>query len=491
MLESDKFYAIIDYLEAHPNALEQGCTHAERRETHISVVLLTASFAFKFKKPVSLGFIEQANLAARLENCRQEIALNSRLSDGVYLGIRGIHHSREKFSISPILENALEYCVQMNRLNEADSLLGRLKKDTINLIDCDRIALKLARFHAKLRADRSDSNVYQFEKNLSDNLKALRQSGRSDETMLAGIEDLFQAKRPSLERRVKQGRIIDGHGDLRLEHVFLHNDQSNIIDCVEFNASIRSVDPLEDIAFLSLGFRMEDREDLATSFLNAYYSYSFDPHPELITLFEIYRATVRMKIDLIQLSESIDPNRSSYLNRRYEKYGELIRAFLKKQEIAKLRSISMTLVLGPPLSGKSTRARELSHIESAVVLATDVARKILLKTDIFENVSTKFSEKYYSPRLKSRVYRYVRATAKRYLQQGYSLILDGTFSRKIERKRFADLADALGVKMRVELLDIDETTAAQRIETRKHSDSISDLKDLATWKKVRSEFEPL
>ena len=46
-------------------------------------------------------------------------------------------------------------------------------------------------------------------------------------------------------------RIVDGHGDLRPEHIWL-GDPVRIIDCLEFNPRLRAVDPFDEIAFLAL-----------------------------------------------------------------------------------------------------------------------------------------------------------------------------------------------------------------------------------------------
>ena len=54
-----------------------------------------------------------------------------------------------------------------------------------------------------------------------------------------------------LAKRVRDRRIIDGHGDLRPEHIWL-GDPVKIIDCLEFNPRLRAVDPFDEIAFLSL-----------------------------------------------------------------------------------------------------------------------------------------------------------------------------------------------------------------------------------------------
>src|ERR1019366_2891445 len=69
---------------------------------------------------------------------------------------------------------------------------------------------------------------------------------------VAAVQRRFIAARSELIRdRVVGRRIVDGHGDLRPEHIWL-NDPPKIIDCLEFNAKLRAVDPLDEVANLCL-----------------------------------------------------------------------------------------------------------------------------------------------------------------------------------------------------------------------------------------------
>ena len=57
--------------------------------------------------------------------------------------------------------------------------------------------------------------------------------------------------RPLLNLRVEAGAFLEGHGDLRPEHVCLIAPPV-VIDCPEFNRDMRLVDPFDEIAFLDL-----------------------------------------------------------------------------------------------------------------------------------------------------------------------------------------------------------------------------------------------
>ena len=56
-------------------------------QTHISYVLLAGEFAYKIKKPLDLGFLDYSTLELRRRMCEDEVRLNRRLCDGLYLGV--------------------------------------------------------------------------------------------------------------------------------------------------------------------------------------------------------------------------------------------------------------------------------------------------------------------------------------------------------------------------------------------------------------------
>src|SRR6185312_2541557 len=103
--------------------------------------------------------------------------------------------------------------------------------------------------------------------------------------------------------RVYDRRIVDGHGDLRPEHIFLTNP-IRIIDCLEFNAELRAVDPLDEIAFLSL-----ECERLGNKWAGQYIergaiaAFGDGVCEELFTFYRCYRATLRARLAIAHLLE--------------------------------------------------------------------------------------------------------------------------------------------------------------------------------------------
>jgi aminoglycoside phosphotransferase family enzyme len=126
--------------------------------------------------------------------------------------------------------------------------------------------------------------------------------------------------RPILAARVDRCRIIDGHGDLRPEHIWL-NHEIRIIDCLEFNPRLRAVDPFDEIAFLDL-----ECERLGAAWAGRYIRTRVarglnDDRPEgLYRFYRSYRATLRARLAIAHLSEPKP--------RTPEKWPSLARAYL-------------------------------------------------------------------------------------------------------------------------------------------------------------------
>ena len=61
-------------------------------ETHVSWVFLAGDRVVKVKKPVSYGFVEHTALESRRRSCEDEVRLNHRLTNGVYLSVVPVVH---------------------------------------------------------------------------------------------------------------------------------------------------------------------------------------------------------------------------------------------------------------------------------------------------------------------------------------------------------------------------------------------------------------
>jgi hypothetical protein len=274
-------------------------------ETHISWVLVGPE-VYKIKKPVSFPFLDFASFEERERACRNEVRINRRLAPRVYLGVVPIRRRPDGRFTFEAGGPVVEWAVRMRRLDEdrrADHLLtaGRLDGRTV-----DRLACLIASFHAssptgpRILAMGSPAVVGEH---VRENFAALHQlaEGLVAPDALSEIErwqlGFLRVHPERFEARMKAGAIRDGHGDLRLEHVFVHDEDFEIIDGIEFDDRYRWGDVAADVAFLAMDLARLGRTDLAERFVASYASASgdFDIY-EVLDFYESYRACIRAKI---------------------------------------------------------------------------------------------------------------------------------------------------------------------------------------------------
>src|SRR4030095_6476525 len=115
-------------------------------QTHASFVFIAPPFVYKGKKPVNFGFLNFSTLEKRRHFCEREVALNRRLSPGVYLGVVPISRRNGRFTFGEG-DEVVEYAVKMRRLSERHFLDQLVERDEIVPGDLSRIAHALKRFY--------------------------------------------------------------------------------------------------------------------------------------------------------------------------------------------------------------------------------------------------------------------------------------------------------------------------------------------------------
>ncbi len=229
----------------------------EVRQTHMSWVFLAGDHVFKLKKPVRFPYLDFSTLAKRQMACRAEVDLNRRLAPDVYLGAVPLCVSAKGLAIGEGIA-AVDWLVKMRRLNEGRMLDNLITKKQVDRHSLDAIVLKLSGFyrHANPVFLRPEVYLKQWKLNLQQNCTVLVDPRFRLPLGLvrycdAVLRQFLRQRYSLLLNRLELRRIVDGHGDLRPEHIWL-GDDVKIIDCIEFNARLRAVDPLDEIAYLDL-----------------------------------------------------------------------------------------------------------------------------------------------------------------------------------------------------------------------------------------------
>ncbi len=276
-------------------------------QTHTSWVILLGDIVYKIKKPVNFGFLDYSTLEKRKNSCEKEVLLNRRLCPWVYLGVVPISEINGRWVIEDD-SNVVEYAVKMRRIPEGRILLNRLERTSEEEIR--KVAHVIAEFH--LSADRvdefgkievmkfnTDENFQQTEKYIGVTI-----SREYYEFIKERTNRFYEIYSDLFEKRMREGRIRDGHGDIRLEHVAFLDEGICIFDCIEFNDRFRYGDVLNDMCFLSMELDFFGRSDLAEIYESEYMKITKDPEFGIfLPFFKCYRAYVRGKVTSFLLDD--------------------------------------------------------------------------------------------------------------------------------------------------------------------------------------------
>ncbi len=481
-MKDDLPATVVDLLD--PRAHAAPTRQVEMIQTHISYVLLTDSRVYKIKKPVRFPFVDFSTLDQRRLFCGKELTLNRRISPSVYLDVLPIVQTDAGHRFGRDGAAAVEYAVEMRRLPESENAETRLRESTLEPEDLGRIARLLADFHARARrgpdvdAYASSESIARLVRGNLDEIASFADREIPAEPILkarSATDRWLSALSPAFTRRVRERRACDGHGDLQLQHFFVHepNRSVSVIDCVEFNQSFRCADVAADVAFLAMDLDHQGRPDLSDLFVNRYADVAADHElMEVVDFYKAYRALVRAKVLCLKSREPEVPESDcTAAVARAKRYSALASLYGEPEE----RARALILVCGPPGAGKTTLAWALSARLGAPVVSSDVVRKALLGMKPTQRGPRGLQQGIYRPEVTRRVYARLLSLASTILRAGRSVILDATYPLRAWRAEASRLARDEKTAFVIVECRADASTVARRLKKRENDpESVSD-----------------
>jgi aminoglycoside phosphotransferase family enzyme/predicted kinase len=425
-------------------------------QTHISHVFLTGERVYKLRKAVDLGFVCFATREQRDADCLREVALNRRLAPDVYLGVAALVRSGGRLRVGPVGEalaaEAAEHCVVMRRLPAGRDALSLLERGELAPGDLERVAALVAGFHDRhglgvpapfAAAEWLERCTRPVEESF-----AMIDAGPASAAPPAELararercREFVRGHAPRFEARRREGRAVDGHGDLHLQHLWFEQPGAApiAIDCLEFNADLRRIDAAAEVAFTAMDLVYRGHAPLAERFLGAYAGArdDFDLYG-VVDYFASYRAAVRAKVAALAARDpDIGAEQRERAAQSARRHLELAARLLEPRPPG-----ALVLVGGVVGTGKSTAARALAELGGGVVVSSDRVRKRLAGLAPTARPAGGRDEGLYAPQARERVYEALLARAAPLLASGRGAILDATWSRRADREKARALARA-------------------------------------------------
>ncbi|MDP1647220.1 MAG: hypothetical protein Q8M01_03335 [Rubrivivax sp.] len=316
----------------------------ETIETHMSWVFIAGDHVLKLKKAVRYPFLDFSTLAAREHFCREELRLNSRLAPGVYLGLLALQQDDGGYTLQPEAQlpapgHTVDWLVLMRRLPPQRLLDRLIAAGAVTREDIDALARVLAAFYrqAPVAAVSPPDYVARFRREMAVNRQVLLQPrfGLGDAAAaLDGLDTALVRHAGLLLERAAGGHVVDGHGDLRPEHVCLQPPPV-VIDALEFNPALRQVDPFDELCFLGLECELAGAPWIGPQLVAACAATLGDAPPAaLLHLYTAYRAQLRARLAMAHLLEP-QP-------RQPHKWAPLAQRYLQRS-LAALAEVEATL----------------------------------------------------------------------------------------------------------------------------------------------------
>lgn len=408
-------------------------------QTHISYVFITDEFVYKIKKPVNFGFLDFTTLKKRKYFCEREVELNRRLSPEIYLGVVPVTERNGNFEFEG-KGKIVEYAVKMKKLPEEGMMKELLQKGEITEKHIDLIVNILVPFYKSAETGEKvnpygsiETIFYNTNENFEQtkNFVGVALTEEKYNHIINYNNTFIEQKKELFGKRIKEGFIRDGHGDLYSANICFDDLRKvYIFDCIEFNERFRCGDVCCDISFLAMDLDYHRYKNLSKYFIETYIEKSKDKDIyELLNFYKCYRAYVRGKIGCFTYASSeISEEERKRALESAQRYFDL--AYYYAGGIPKI-----IVFFGLSGTGKTFLSQNILKKIPAVYIASDITRKKLLNLDPNKHYYAQFEKGIYSPEITLKTYEKMIEMTIEEVSYGRDVVLDATF----REKKFRDL----------------------------------------------------
>ena len=272
-----------DYVEA----LKQAEAYPEKpkkislSETRWSYLFLADALCYKIKKTGN----EFASSAVKEAYCHEECQLLKRYNPDWPVEVVQLKKTAAGYQLGGKGGQIEEYALKMEALSKRRFLSSLLDNKTVDMVDISLIAQNLAEIHAQsgVPAKSAETGKAEGFHSLCDDM--LYQMKRYFDTSITQpiigmirhpLEKFMDSNASLFSKRIRKGRVVQGHGALDPEHIHVQGETVRLISPQEVYKKYSVLDAANDVATLMLQLMVNDREELSEHFHMKYLEVSRD-----------------------------------------------------------------------------------------------------------------------------------------------------------------------------------------------------------------------
>jgi len=265
-------------------------------ETDLSWVFLTDRFAYKLKKPVRSDFLDLSTIEKRYEACQDELRWSRRLAAEVFLEVLPVTRSpRGRLQLNGH-GTPVDWVLKMRRLPPERTLVSLLQAGPRRGQEIEQLAESLARFYGcqaplTLRPDVFRQRLtQQVQSHLSDLVAYLPRELTTIHQVQAELTRQLTLQASHFDRRVCDGRVIEGLGDLHPNRLYAFSPPV-VIGSLASRTPSSEVDIVDELSGLAMECERLGEADVGQLFLDHYSAHTADHPPGcLVEFYKAYRA---------------------------------------------------------------------------------------------------------------------------------------------------------------------------------------------------------
>ncbi len=265
-------------------------------ETSTSYLFRSDNFIYKIKKTGN----EYSTLAIKEAFCHEECKLSKHFNPDWNLEVLPIMETRGNIKVGGESGVPVEYSLKMEALPEKNQLSQLLDKNTISEEIVVKIANRIAEIHSISSAKDKSADTAKpeaFRALCDDVLFQMKRYFESSKTqpildmIRHPLEKFIDENKRLFNRRLRNGKVVFGHGAFLPEHIFVNRNQVFFISPQEVQKKFAVMDVANDVSSLTVELARKNKNTLLKTFLKQYIEISKDQDLlKMLPLFQTYCA---------------------------------------------------------------------------------------------------------------------------------------------------------------------------------------------------------